>query len=55
MITDDAGWVVYDPGLVADDAGLGAEDEEEEGVGFTMPNWVEYWNWPVPVTMICSP
>lgn len=23
--------------------------------GLEMPNWVEYWNWPVPSTMICRP
>lgn len=31
------------------------EDFGSEGFEFEMPNWVEYWNCPVPVTMICKP
>lgn len=30
-------------------------DDDLTGFVFTMPNWVEYWNWPVPVTMIWRP
>lgn len=27
----------------------------DENSGLERPNWTEYWNWPVPVTMIWSP
>ncbi len=51
LVAADAPWgCEMDPDADADADGLGAV-----GFALEMPNWVEYWNWPVPVTMICSP
>lgn len=42
------------------EVGFAEADAEPDGFGaegfeLEMPNWVEYWNCPVPVTIICKP
>ena len=39
----------------AADAEPAVDDFGTPGFALEIPNWVEYWNWPVPVTMICKP